>query len=221
MPVAPLQAMSRSTRQVLAVFLCVAMLGAIGAAFWHQDLRYSLPTPRPAGWTATPVGTRIPLPPAIEALRAARPGSPVHLHFFNPDCPCSRFNVDHVRDLVRAHGSDVVFVAVLRDASPDVLERAYRKLALAIPFVVDEGPLSDAVGAYSTPHAVILDGDGRLYYEGNYNVTRYCRDRETEFARLALERVLAGGPPPVFETAASVAYGCPLPDRRRAPAGAL
>ena len=51
-----------------------------------------------------------------------------------------------------------------------------------------------------------------LFYQGNYNVTRFCRDRETEFARLALERlrhrrVLR----PSSSSAAAVAYGCPMP----------
>jgi hypothetical protein len=196
------------------------MLGAIGATFWYQDLQYSRPTPRPAGVTSVAVGSAVPLPPVLARLQSAHPGKPVHLHFFNPDCPCSRFNVDHVRELVEAHGDAVLFVAVLRDADPDTLERAYRKLDLDIPFVVDDGRIGEAMGVYSTPHAVILDRAGRLYYEGNYNVTRFCRDRETEFARLALERIRRAEPPPRFEAAATVAYGCPLPDRR-AKGGAL
>jgi hypothetical protein len=167
------------------------------------------------------VGSAVALPPAVEALRAAHPGKPVHLHFFNPDCPCSRFNLDHVRELVTAHRDDVLFVAVLRDADPETLERAYRKLALDIPFIVDDGRVGEAVGVYSTPHAVILDRAGRLYYEGNYNVTRFCRDRETEFARIALERVVSAAPAPRFEAAATVAYGCPLPGRQAKTDGAL
>ena len=47
-------------------------------------------------------------------------------------------------------------------------------------------------------------------YRGNYNVTRYCRERETEFARLAIESVLSGRTPPPFPAAATTAYGCPL-----------
>jgi hypothetical protein len=213
--------MSQRLRAALAILTSAASFAAIGATFWYQDLQYSRPIPRPADVKAVAVGTRVQLPPAIEALRAARPGKPVHLHFFNPDCPCSRFNLDHVRDLVKAHGDAVLFVAVLREADRAALERAYRKLALHIPFVVDDGRISGAVGVYSTPHAVILDSAGRLYYEGNYNLTRYCRDRQTQFARIALERVAAGAPAPTFEGAATTAYGCPLPDRRAKAGGLL
>jgi len=205
------------TRSILAGLTTLAIMGAIGAIFWHQDLQYSLPTPKPSAWHAVAAGTRIALPPDIEGLRGQNPGKPLFMHFFNPSCPCSRFNLDHVRQLVAAFGQDVVFVAVLREGTPETLEAAYRDLGLDIPYHVDRGPLAEATGIYSTPQAAILDADGRLFYQGNYNVTRYCRDRETEFARLALERMGIGAPPPQFESAATVAYGCPLPPRATAP----
>jgi hypothetical protein len=208
-------------RSTLAGLTALVLLTAIGGVFWLQDWRYSLPTPRPEGWRAVAVGTRVALPSEVEALRQARPGAPVLLHFFNPDCPCSRFNLDHVRQLIQAHGGEAIFVAVLRDGPAGTLKRKFEALELGIPAVLDAG-LSDALGVYSTPQAVVLDGAGRLYYAGNYNLTRYCRDRETEFARLALEGVRAGAPPPSFESAATVAYGCPLPPRtRRQAAGSL
>jgi hypothetical protein len=213
--------MSQRLRAVLAVSTSVVLLGGIGAAFWYQDIQYSRPTPRPAGVRTVAVGTAVSLPPAIETLRAAHPGKPLHLHFFNPDCPCSRFNVDHVRALVKTHGDAVLFVAVLRDADAGTLERAFRNLALDIPFVIDDGRIGQALGVYSTPHAVILDEGARLYYEGNYNLTRYCRDRETEFARIALEQLRLGAPAPRFPAGAAIAVGCPLPERRSSTEGRL
>ena len=103
--------MAPLTRSMLAGLTTLAILGAIGAIFWYQDIQYSLPTPRPSAWHPVAVGTRIALPPDIEALRARNPGKPLFMHFFNPSCPCSRFNVDHVRQLAAAFGQDVVFVA--------------------------------------------------------------------------------------------------------------
>ena len=142
------------------------------------------------------------------------------LHFFNPDCPCSRFNVEHISALEQRFGREVLFVAVLAEGDPAAMRRAYRALPLTLPSYVDaDHTLADALGVYSTPQAAVLDGTGRLFYQGNYNVTRYCRDRRTEFARLALESVLAGGPPPLVSTAANTAYGCPLPSRAPTRAG--
>lgn len=190
------------------------MSGAIASLFWWQDLQYSRPTPVPGDWVQVSPGASVRLPEALASLTRGT-GRPVLLHFFNPACPCSRFNVEHVRDLARAYQDRVTIVAVLVQDAPHVLEQAYRTLDLDIPFYVDDGRAAASVGAYSTPQAAILDRAGRLFYRGNYNVSRYCRDRETQFARLALEAALAGRPPGPMPAAATTAYGCPLTGNRR------
>jgi hypothetical protein len=204
-------------RPTAAGVLAAALLCGIGWAFWQQDLQYALPTPRPADWHRPAVATTVALTADLDRLRATRPGRPLLLHFFNPSCPCSRFNVDHVRALAADFGDEVQIVAVLADGEPETMRAAYRTLGLDVPHVVDaDRRLAETLGIYSTPQAAILDAGSRLYYVGNYNRTRYCRDRETEYARIALEALLAGAPP-----SASIdggpAYGCPL--RRPAEAG--
>jgi hypothetical protein len=57
-----------------------------------------------------------------------------------------------------------------------------------------DGSLAKRVGIYSSPQAVVVTAAGALYYRGNYNLARYCTDVRTEFARIALEHVLDGGP---------------------------
>jgi hypothetical protein len=52
------------------------------------------------------------------------------LHFFNRACPCSRFNVDHVRELHARYRGQVLFVAVLREGDPDGMAKAFRSLKL-------------------------------------------------------------------------------------------
>jgi hypothetical protein len=207
-------------RAATAAVFALTLLGAIGWVFWQQDLQYSRPTPRPAGWHRLTVGTAIALPRAIDDLRASRRGAPILLHFFNPTCPCSRFNVEHVRGLEARFRREVIVVAVLTEGDPAAMRAAYGLLPLGLPSYVDaDHRLADAVGVYSTPQAAVLDGAGRLFYQGNYNLTRYCVNRDTEFARLALEAVVAGLPAPRFAPVASTAYGCPLPLRRTAGSG--
>lgn len=202
--------MPRQVRHAAAVALAALLLAAIGGMFWWQDLQYSRPTPVPSAWRDVVPGTAVALPDDLRAVIARAGARPVLLHFFNPACPCSRFNLEHVRDLIRTYGDRVTVVAVLVEDSPDVLRRAYQALGLDVPFHVDDGRVARAVGAYSTPQAAVIDGAGHLVYRGNYNTTRYCRDRATEFARLALDATLAGrvlGPLPA---SATTAYGCPL-----------
>jgi hypothetical protein len=190
------------------VLLCCA-----AAAFWYQDLQYARPTPRPAGLTQIPPGNQ----PDIIGLipvSASKPKARL-LHFFNPHCPCSRFNLDHLRYLVQHYSPQVQFVAVLqveKDEYADALEE-FRDLDLNIPVVIDTaGLIAERCGVYSTPQAVVLDDNFQLYYRGNYNKSRYCTDASTDFARIALDSVLKGAEPPVFEQKeATVSYGCELP----------
>ena len=193
-----------------AVVAGVAGLGlvAAGAAFWREDLRFRLPTPRPAGLVQPALATAPALPAALAAALSGRDG-PALIHVFNSRCACSRFNLPHLQELTEAHAGSVRFVAVIEGD-----EEAGRRLLAEVPGLVvladPDGAIAHAVGVYSTPQAVILDAGGRLRFRGNYNESRYCADRETQWARLALEAVLAEEPAKVSASAA-IAWGCELP----------
>jgi hypothetical protein len=119
--------------------------------------------------------------------------------------------------LTRTYGERVNIVAVLEEDSTDNLIDGFRRAGLPIQAVVDSNrTLATAVGVYSTPQAVILDTRGTLIYRGNYNSSRYCVDRRTEYARVALDALLAHRPQPTLEPAAFIAYGCRLPKSQAA-----
>lgn len=196
--------------RTLVVGATVAVLmGLVGGAFWHEDMRYSLPTPRPAALVQPEIGTVLDLSDVADA----RDPRPTLLHFFNPACPCSRFNLEHVRGLVAQFGRQVRFVAVLEDATTGADSRAaFARLEVGMPAVVDDGgDIAAACGVYSTPQAVLLEADGRLCFRGNYNITRYCADPATEFARLAILDLLARRTPAAPPPESATAYGCELP----------
>ena len=200
--------------RIAAALVAVAgLLAFSGYMFWWQDWKYGLPTPRPAGLRQPPTGSMAALPAPLARLREQTPHQPLFLHFFNPDCPCSRFNEDHIKALVRAHRSTTKFVAIVEPEGGtldrDAVARAERDLGMRA--MLDErGDIGRALGVYSTPQAVIVNADGSLYFRGNYNVSRYCGNAQTEYARLALEHILAGAPYSAPE-GATVAYGCALP----------
>ncbi len=208
--------MKERTRTALTLAVTAILLGFIGAVFWWQDLQYSLPTPRPASLYQTPEGTKVQLNPELRA-QIRESGLPVLLHFFNPKCPCSRFNLDHLRYLIQKYRGSVQVIAILQgDAHEDLLP-SFEKLQIDIPAVADpSGGIALELGVYATPQAVVLDRAGRLFYRGNYNTTRYCTNRQTEFARIALDAALAEWEPPFRGSpVTSVVYGCPLPASRR------
>lgn len=185
---------------------CLAAL-ALGV-FWYQDWRYSLPTPRPTMLRQPAVGEVVDLTQFISDSTQ----QPTLLHFFNPACPCSRFNLDHVRELIAEFEGRVRVVAVLEAAERTTALEQFAGLRLNCAVVVDtEGAIARQAGIYSTPQGVVLDARGRLYYRGNYNRGRYCTSPETAFVRLSLESCLAQQPAPKFPSAATVALGCELP----------
>ena len=214
--------MPKTLRWAGAVGSTTLLLAGSVWVFWHEDWRFSLPTPVPAGYPRIAPGTAVP----AEALRVVGVRGPMDrplfLHFYGKECPCSSFNVDHVRGLVRRFDSRARFVAVLvgETAGSGGVEAARGLLGMEA-FADTRGDLAAAVGVYSTPQAAIVDSHGRLFFRGNYNTNRYCSTPLTEFARLALEALLRGDEPPTFSSVATVAYGCALPDATEPTANAV
>jgi hypothetical protein len=187
------------------------LLGVVGCTFWVQDWRYSLPTPRPAGLHQAPIGAAVSLAALPLDTSAQTKSKPLFFHFFNPSCPCSRFNLQHVRELVRQHNEDVRFVAVLQGTNAAELKKSFAATGLNIEAVTDiDGRIARKMGVYSTPQAVLLSADGHLIYRGNYNLSRYCITRKTEYARIALEAYLSGKKVPISRPA-TISFGCVLP----------
>jgi hypothetical protein len=195
----------------IALLCGEACLAAVAlGVFWYQDWQYSLPTPRPQALRQPAVGEVIELPQLAKSTAADQ--RPMLLHFFNPACPCSRFNVAHVRELIAKFENQVRVVAVLEANDPAAALEQFAKLDFNCSAVVDtHGDIARQVGVYSTPQGVVLDERGRLHFRGNYNRGRYCTAAESEFVRLSLENCLAHRPPLTFSNAATVALGCELP----------
>ena len=182
------------------------LLSGIIALFWYNEWRYSLPTPVPVNYHTVNQGQHIDLPVNLKTDT----GKPVLLHFFNPACPCSRFNMPHFKSLVSQYGSSVNFAIVVMSNKKYTEKDIQQKYNLDIP-VLSDTLLAASCGVYSTPQAVIIDANRNLFYRGNYNKTRYCADKKTEFARIALDELLHGNLGATFDSLAVKAYGCELP----------
>ncbi|MBL7856465.1 MAG: hypothetical protein JNM57_02160 [Cyclobacteriaceae bacterium] len=190
---------------IVAIFLILCFTG-IAMIFWQQELQYARPTPLPARYTSVGFSERINLSGDL----AFPEDSALYFHFFNPDCPCSRFNSKHFSDLVNRFQAHFKIYAVI-PAYAD-LDRAQRMLGDRVTVVQDhDDVLAKACGVYATPQAVILDKNHQLFYRGNYNKSRYCTLKESNFAELALTAFVNGEQLPAFSPLATQAYGCELP----------
>lgn len=188
---------------ILYCWLFVIFTG-IGFLFWHNEWKFNLPTPVPAGYHAVPAGSVI----NITAITGIKTAKPVFLHFFNPACPCSRFNLAHFKSLVKKYGDRISFAVVVigNDKNYNASFIQY-KYDLAIPILFNAS-IAEACGVYSTPQAAIIDTNNRLWYRGNYNKTRYCTEATSNYAQIAIDSLLAHHRQPLLSDAAFKSYGC-------------
>lgn len=191
---------------IAAVWLSVLMT-IIASFFWFNQLVYSLPTPIPDKYVAVNVGSKI----EIASELTVHNNKPVFLHFFNPDCPCSRFNIAHFKKLVKTYNDKVNFAVVIMSDKPYTEDEIQQRFDLIIPIVKND-KIASSCGVYSTPQGVLLRKDHTLAFRGNYNKSRYCTDEKTSYAKLAIEELLDVGKVTHIDPLALIAYGCKLPD---------
>lgn len=195
-------------RQVIVIGVLLVCFSCMGFLFWHQEKKFILPTPVPTNYTPRLPTEAITLP----AVNNFPVDQPLYFHFFNPDCPCSRFNLKHFRSLKKQFESQVKIYAII----PAYADLEYAKEMIddeSIPIIQDsDDSLATACGVYATPQAVVIDNQRKLFYRGNYNRTRYCTLKESNYAEIALTALTRGEPPPVFNIFATQSYGCELPN---------
>src|SRR5436190_8766027 len=194
-------------KKAFVIFWLVAVLAGISYVLWHEDWKYSLPTPVPENYDASkPVNGKF-----IASELKMNADKPFFLHFFNPECPCSRFNVPHFTALVKKYGDRINFAIVLLSPEREyTADEIRKKFELDIPVYFDKA-IADSCGVYSTPQAVIINEKQQLYYRGNYNKSRFCTDRKTNYAQMAVDSLLSHRENLITEKAALKSYGCCLP----------
>lgn len=190
---------------IVAIWLLLLTL-IVSVFFWYNQLVYLLPTPVPENYKVVSRNTVITLSTEMDFKN----NLPLFIHFFNPDCPCSRFNISYFKSLVKTYHEKVNFVIVLMTENAYSPAEIQQRFNIHIP-VISDASMAAACGIYSTPQAVILEADNRLYYKGNYNRTRYCTDEKTSYAKIALDGLLNNNDVH-FSPLALKAYGCTLPN---------
>jgi peroxiredoxin len=186
----------------------LSAIGLIGWIFWEHEIKYASPTPVPDNFKDVNVGSRIDLS-SVNVL----PGKSTVLHFFNPDCPCSKFNMKDFESLSRKYSEYVNFYIVLQSDEDNAEHEFKERYDLDLPILVDrEGVISDMCGIYSTPQAVILNERSVIYFKGNYNKSRFCTRKETRYVEIALDSLIQNRPLPMFvQNELTLPYGCVLP----------
>lgn len=193
-------------KKTLTIAWLLVILSGMTYIFWYTDWKYSLPTPVPRQYHPVSTGSHVDLAGKLPVAA----NKPVFLHFFNPDCPCSRFNIPYFRSLAKKYGDKISFAVVVLNNQDYTAQQIQKKFDLDVPVSFDSS-LAAACGVYSTPQAVLLDAGRHLYYRGNYNKSRYCTDTRSNYAQMAIDSLFGNVARPVFAGYALRAYGCQLP----------
>jgi hypothetical protein len=192
-------------RKLLAsVFLCLVFF-SIGFLFWKMELQYTLPTAKPSDYKEVYIDEKV----YIDTNTEESLDKPVFYHFFTTNCACSRFNLTHFNFLKKNYASILDFVVVIPEEDDISKARPYFEGETKIIKDVNK-EFAIASGVYSTPQAVIINTDHKLYYRGNYNRARYCTDPFSNYAQMAIDSLLAHNQPPKFGPTSYIAYGCGL-----------
>src|ERR1700761_5184389 len=143
--------LSSSMRNRLAIAWLILLSFGIAFIFWRYEWKYSLPTPVPVNYHDVSRGALIQFPASAQLLRT-RGAKPLFLHFFNPDCPCSRFNMPQFKSLVEKYGDKVDFAIVVMSPKTFTADELQTKFNLSHPLpVLRDSALAAACGVYSTP----------------------------------------------------------------------
>lgn len=189
-------------KDLLGLIIVVSAFIGVVSVFWYKDAQYALATEKPATYQEVPLNSIIDIDGKL--ISAEKPN---YFHFFQPSCPCSRFNLKHYESLHRKYKADFNFYCVVPpNAEMDWVEDL---VDIDVKIIRDENKkLAEACGVYSTPQAALINVSGELYYRGNYNKGRYCTSKNTNYAEMALEALKQGRQLPEMGHFALSSYGC-------------
>lgn len=182
-------------KKIALACILVVSFSTIAFVFFHEDVKNRLPSNKPDNIERLTFG----MPSGFQTS-----GKMTLVHFFNPDCPCSRFNTQHLNELVRAFSAEVEFVAYSTSEPP-------KKYPIKV--IEDKnGLMAQKLGVYSTPQAVLLAADGKVLYSGNYNTNRYCSNDQTAFVKIAISKALIADTESLSQVnlKSGLPYGCSI-----------
>src|SRR5476651_1636867 len=131
-------------KKVMVMVWLMLLLSTVGALFWYNEWVYHLPTPVPKNYKQVSVGQVIKFTGPLKGNYS----KPLFLHFFNPDCPCSRFNISNFQSLVKQYGNKVNFVIIVMNNKFYTAEQIQDKFDLNVPVLFDTSAAT-ACGVYS------------------------------------------------------------------------
>jgi peroxiredoxin len=114
--------------------------------------------------------------------------------FLSAKCPCSNSHIEELKSLSHDY-PDFNFVGVHSnvDEPEDMAQTYFSKESL--PFTViqdDNAVLADQFQAFKTPHAFVIQSDGKILYQGGVSSSKTFAQADHKFLREALAHIQLG-----------------------------
>ncbi len=139
-------------------------------------------------------------------------GQPVIVDFWSVECPWSRYYDAYFVERAPAwadRGLRLLFIASNATEDAYEMQDLAESLGITHPVLHDRGNVvADAYGVQTTPHCFLIDGEGRIVYQGAVDDRSFHQQVATiPYLDAAVEALLAGRAPSPADTPA---YGCAL-----------
>ena len=139
------------------------------------------------------------------------------IHFWNPDCPCNRFNEVHVKKIISAYADkNVKFTVVVSGSNKE--ERHQRQVLAkqvfshsAVKEIRSDWPMNQ--GPPSSPAVGVVNSDGELIYFGPYSLGARCAPDKGKFVENVLDGLYARKKSADKKQLNTLAVGCFCPWR--------
>ncbi|MBV0934500.1 DUF6436 domain-containing protein [Marinobacterium weihaiense] len=181
-----------------SLVLVVAWSLAMACAFWWFQLRWYQPLEHLTG-DALFDSSRL-------QLSRSRPDQPLEIvHFYDGNCPCTRFNTPHVQSLAQQYETHDVQLRVLVP-HPRQLDEVRQLFPGAVHEVA-----TAANAPVASPSALVRSQALGTQYHGPWSPGAVCAARSGDYVAQVLDRLLAGKRQ---DQTFQVARGClcPWPD---------
>ena len=117
--------------------------------------------------------------------------------FLSSKCPCSSSHEPLITDLYKEF-SQFQFIAINSNSNEELAFSAkhFEEAKFPFPVLRDNGAkVADEFRALKTPHAFIVNGNGKIIYSGGVTNTAHAPNATKQYLREALQSVAAGKNP--------------------------
>lgn len=139
------------------------------------------------------------------------------VHFWDPDCPCSRFNEVHVKKIISDYAEKNVKFTIVVGGSNEAERKQRQILAqnvfnhIAVKEIRSDWPMHK--GPPSSPAVGVVNSDGELVYFGPYSLGARCAPDKGQFVEKVLDGLYASKKSANKKQLNTLAVGCFCPWR--------